>query len=237
MKYLLSILSALMMVVSFSSCEKIEGDGPVYTEDRTRESFTGIDLRVAGNVYYDQSPVHKVEVTAQRNVLDVLETYVSNNRLVIKFENDVRVRNHEDIVVKVSGPDVTSLRVIGPGDIYASGVLHAGRMDLQVSGSGNIMLHELEADVLDAEISGSGDINVDHGTAMEQKLKISGSGNLNLSDLVSRKASTITSGSGDMRLHVMENLDVRITGSGNVYYHGNPVVNTSISGSGRVRHF
>jgi len=31
-----------------------------------------------------------------------------------------------------------------------------------------------------------------------------------------------------------KNLDAHISGSGSVYYHGNPIISTHISGSGRV---
>lgn len=227
----------LFFLIVFSACEKIEGDGPMYTEDRAHNNFSGIDLRISGNVYFQQLPTYKVEVTAQRNVLDVLETYVSNGRLVIKFEDDVRVRTQDDILVRISAPDLNSIRVSGSGDIYAAAPVATHRMEMDLSGSGNITLHQLDADYIDAGISGSGDISVDHGVIREERLKISGSGNMDLSDIVARTVSTNTTGSGDIRVHVTDRLDVKINGSGSVYYHGNPIINTSISGSGKVKHF
>ncbi len=58
-------------------------------------------------------------------------------------------------------------------------------------------------------------------------------------DLVSLKgksAYTNTSGSGSIKLQVSDNLNVTIAGSGSVFYVGNPIITTKISGSGTVVH-
>lgn len=237
MKHLAQLSVLIFLLAAFSSCEKIEGEGPLFTEDRTQNNFSGIDLRVFGNVYYQQLPNYKIEVTAQRNVLDVLETYVSNGRLVIKFENNVRVRTYDDIVVRISAPDLSGIKVSGSGDVYAAGPVQSNNIEMEISGSGNITLHQLDAGYIDASVSGSGNIKVDHGVISDERLKISGSGNIDLASIVARTVNTNTTGSGDIRVHVTDRLDVKIAGSGSVYYHGNPVVNASVSGSGRVKNF
>jgi hypothetical protein len=235
MKSVLSLFLAANLLFVFASCEKVVGEGPVVTETRNISNFSGLDLRVSGQVNYTQSPDYKVEVRAQQNILGYLETYVSNNRLVIRFDDDVRVRTHEDITVNISAPDLNSLRVSGSGDIVANGALTPTSMDMDISGSGNIMVSKLEADYLDATISGSGDIKVLNGTANEEKLRISGSGDMDLANVLSRYVNTTTSGSGDIRVHATDRLNVTISGSGSVYYRGQPSINTHISGSGKVR--
>src|SRR5215213_1386086 len=108
-KISLIVLSAALVL--FSSCEKVTGDGPVVTETRNIVNFSGIDLRIAADIYFKQDTTYKVEISAQRNILQVMETYVSGGRLVIKFKNDVRVRVHDPIMVLVSAPSANSLRI------------------------------------------------------------------------------------------------------------------------------
>lgn len=235
MKNLRTAFLLLGMVSVFTSCEKVVGEGPVVTETRNRGGFSGVDLRVSGNVYYTQDADYKLEVRAQQNVLDVLETYVSDNKLVIKYENDVHVRRHEDITIYVSAPDLNSLRVSGSGNITSTGPINANSLEMDVSGSGNIAITDLITNYVEANISGSGNIKVQGGTVTEEKLKISGSGNIDMSGVAAKTANTTTSGSGDTRIHVSERLNVTISGSGSVYYTGQPVINVNISGSGRVR--
>src|SRR5688572_23058824 len=220
--------------ILFCSCEKMEGEGPVVTEIRPVANVSGLDLRVAADVYFKQDSVYKLEVIAQQNILDVMETYVSNGKLVVKFENDVRVRSHEAIIVKVSAPSLSSIRLSGSGNISAMGQLSPASMDVEVSGSGDIFISELNTGWLDTKISGSGNITIGTGSATQAKFNISGSGNIELPTVQTTKATTKTSGSGDIRLSVSQSLDVTISGSGSVYYKGNPSINTHISGSGKV---
>jgi len=232
----ISLAIALLSFV-FLSCEKVTGDGPVVTETRNISGFSGIDLRVAGDVYFTQDPNFKVEVRAQQNILEVTETYVSDNRLVIRFKNNVRVRSHEPLAIFVSAPTANHFRISGSGKIVSTGALNPSNMELDISGSGNIEISELQTGVIDATISGSGDIKINSGSATEEKLRISGSGDIDLANVLAGSANTTTSGSGDIRLHAANQLTVKISGSGSVYYKGTPVINTNISGSGKLVHF
>jgi hypothetical protein len=233
----INLVLALTAMIFLSSCEKITGEGPVVTETRNISNFEGIDLRVSADVYFQQSATYKVEVSAQQNILDVLETYVTGNKLVVKYKNNIRVKSHEPVMVLVSAPSSNLFRVSGSGNISATGILNPVNLDLDISGSGNINLVEVNTGTIDASISGSGDIKINAGTANHEKLKISGSGNFDLGNVLVQTANTHTSGSGDIRLHASQNLDVKISGSGSVYYKGNPIINSSISGSGKLVHF
>ena len=230
----LIVLSALALF--FTSCTRVTGEGPVVNENRHIVNFSGVDLRMSGDVYFTQAPDYKVEIKAQQNILDILETHVSNNKLVIKFKNDVRVRTHEPVMILVSAPTAGSFRISGSGNISVMGSLQPPHMEMDISGSGNITLSHLVTPFLDANISGSGNIQVMSGSATEEKLRISGSGNIDLRNLASERVTTTTSGSGDIRVRASQSLHVTISGSGSVYYQGNPVVNTSISGSGKIIH-
>ena len=55
-------------------------------------------------------------------------------------------------------------------------------------------------------------------------------------EFVAKDYNISISGSGRATINLEGELDVRISGSGNVYYKGNPTgVNSSTSGSGKVR--
>ena len=229
----LFILSIILLFAT--ACEKVIGDGPVMTERRNLSNYNGVDLRCAAEVSFEQAPEFKLEVSAQQNILDIMITELQNNKLVIRFKNDVRVKSHGPITVKVTGPDLNSLRISGSGNIQAVSSINTQQMELDVSGSGNIRLGELNATSVDANISGSGNIGINSGAVERERLKISGSGNINLAGMQSKNVSTNTSGSGEMRVYAFESLTVSISGSGSVYYFGTPQVNASISGSGAVR--
>jgi hypothetical protein len=230
----LSILIIALTALVTTSCRKVYGDGPMVTETRDVSNFSGADLRCSGEVIYRQGNEYKVVVTAQQNILDILQTYTSNNRLVIRFKDDVRVRSHDPIRVEVTAPSASGFRISGDGSMRSEGLLTSSRMDIDVSGSGNITVSQLKVDYIDANISGSGNITVIEGSANEENTHISGSGNIDLLNVPAANASAETTGSGDTYVNVSQSLDVKITGSGSVFYKGRPVISTRVSGSGKV---
>jgi hypothetical protein len=232
----LSVLVPVVLSIFFTSCEKVVGEGALVTETRTTNSFTGIESSVSGNIIYTQGTDYKVELTAQQNILNVIETPIINNQLQIRFKNNVRVKSHEQITINVTAPSISSIGSSGSGNVTVSSPLSSNALSFRLSGSGNVTLPTVTCAHLETTISGSGNISIAGGTATTETLKISGSGNIDARSVLSKSASTHTSGSGTIWVSAAETLDVTISGSGSVYYSGHPVVTTSISGSGKVIH-
>jgi len=84
-----------------------------------------------------------------------------------------------------------------------------------------------------ATVSGSGGL-VLSGTCNFAEIAVQSAGTFNGSDLKIRDAEVICSGSGRIYVWVTGRLNVKIQGSGSVYYKGNPIVNSSITGSGKL---
>ena len=235
MKSVKGSVTLLLTALIFNACTKVVGDGPTVTETRTVSNFSELGLSISGDVIFKQDNDYKLEIRAQENILDIIETTVIGNELQIKFKNDVRVRTHDPILVTLSAPNVSSFRLSGSGNLRTTGPIQSDHLKLKISGSGSIFIPSITSSKLETEISGSGDIAVTGGVATEEHLRVSGSGSIDLLQVVSKIAETTTSGSGTMRVNVSEKLDASISGSGNVHYKGNPVVTAHISGSGKVK--
>ena len=234
--------SVVVLVVAalfiFPSCTKVIGEGPLVTELRSVGNFTGISSEMSGKVNFTIAPIYKVEVTAQRNILNVLQTNVVNGVLHIDFKNSVRVKAHEDLTINITAPAADYFRLSGSGNMDVHGDIAASNLQVKLSGSGNIAIDKaLIANRIDADMSGAGNISIMNGSAVHEDLRISGSGKIDLAGVAAENAVTQTSGSGDMKVMLSKNLDVKISGSGSVYYRGNPIISTHISGSGRVLPF
>ncbi len=230
-----NILIITLFVLLFTSCNKITGEGPIVHQERNISGFTGIDLRMPGDVYVTPGPTFDVELNAQQNILDVMETYVEGNSLIIRIKNDVSLKKHEPISIFISLPVVQSVRISGSGNINCPDSIFSTNFTTDISGSGNINLAHVKASQLNANISGSGSTRINGGDAPIALLNISGSGNFHLLNFATQTMSTTTSGSGNMFVNVANNLNATISGSGSVHYLGNPVVNSTISGSGIVK--
>lgn len=235
MKKTILLAATIMSTFLFSSCRKVTGVGPLEISDRAVNSFTSLSAGISGSIYFTQSAQYKVRIEAQRNILDVIETFTTGSELVIKFRNNVQVSSHEKITVWISAPSLHAVRLSGPGMMNVTGNFTSGNFDAAVSGSGSLSIDSVNiAGKLTAGVSGSGALKILSGSAATEDVLISGSGNADLGAVKTGRADVHISGSGSARVFATQELDAHISGSGNIYYFGSPVIYTHISGSGGV---
>lgn len=231
--FTLILFAGLLFVLP--SCRKTtSGKGPVVKETRALSSFSAISFEIGQEFLFIPSDNSEVLIEAQRNIIDLIETNISNGELRIKVRNNTNLRAFEDIRITVRGPSVAALTILGSGNLEATRLSSSGQAKIAVNGSGEVRINEVAANDLSVRINGSGKIKVLSGSVDSEEVSISGSGEVDLVSLPARTAKTETSGSGTIRLQVSETLNVKIAGSGSVYYKGNPAVNTNIAGSGMV---
>lgn len=206
-------------------------------DTRDVPTFTEIALRSGGKVYLTQGNNQKVELKGDRDVLDKIETEVRGGRLSINYKDSGKWfnwSNNEKFEVYITVKDIEGISVSGSGSIIGENKFAADDLDLSVSGSGRMEIEASARDV-DMSVSGSGKILVS-GTARQAYSTISGSGSIKAEDLKADRYKVKISGSGSCEIYAVEEIDARISGSGSVYYRGNPPnVNSSTSGSGRIR--
>lgn len=233
-KNILAVAAATVAFVSFQSCNKTKGDGPSITKNYSLSGFSSVDAGLDGELYFTQDSVYKVEIYAQSNILDKIETPIVGGELRLQFKKFLNVGKHNRIITYIHAPNLNGLKVNGAGSIFVNQPVTSGNISLKVNGSGNINMSSYTGTSLSADISGSGRITVNNGIVSNSTLHISGSGDIDMLNMEAGTVNTHTSGSGNTTIKVVNLLDVRISGSGNVYYRGNPSVNASISGSGKV---
>lgn len=217
------------------SCKKDTiGHGPVTTQTRSVQNFTGIDLQMNGSVYYTSSSTVKIEVSAPESIHGMLETNVIDNRLVIRYANGKTYDSDDNIRINVSAPNLESLQLTSSGSIHCMSDIHPANLYLRTTGSGDIFLKDVMTSNLEASSTRSGMIIATGGVAMNEKLKTDGSGKIDLSAITATNVTARTVGSGDIRVKVSGLLDVTIDGSGSVYFTGYPALSSHISGSGHI---
>ncbi|GJM27967.1 MAG: DUF2807 domain-containing protein [Cyclobacteriaceae bacterium] len=199
--------------------------------------FDGVNLGMPASMYVTQSNTSSVVIEAPGEVLDHIQTSVTNGVLVIKQDDDWKWwknRNSKHVKIYITNPTFEQVSVSGSGNITGENTLQSRSLYIGVSGSGKVDL-EIKTVDLDSKISGSGNMNLG-GSARNTTLEISGSGNLDAENLASENCQVRISGSGNCRVQVDKSLESRVSGSGNVYYRGNPEkLSNHSSGSGSIK--
>lgn len=233
-KLFAGILTTLLLAMTMVQA----GNGGSTNDKReTREvgPFTQLELAVAADLYLKQGNEYSLVLEGDEDDLEEIETVVRHGTLKIKHDKPFHFGGMDRIKVYVTMKDIEGLSVSGSGSLKAETPLEAEEIELNVSGSGEINIDDLNAYDAEMTISGSGDIHLSGGRKLSSlTCDISGSGELHARDLEAEKAELTISGSGGCKVHVTDELEVDISGSGNVRYKGQPRINANISGSGDV---
>jgi hypothetical protein len=238
MKKLLSLLVLPTALLAACSHEgdafgpSVRGTGPTQSEIRTLNGFDRLELKINAEVIVSQGSPQQVRVEAQRNILDVLETELSGDKLEIEYGR-VNVRDHDPVRIYVTVPTLRELEVSGSGKARSAAPWTATSFQASVTGSGELNLNFAQVDALRTKVSGSGEAKLS-GNAPSHNINISGSGRVSAYDLTTLDTYVSISGSGRSYVRAARTLNADITGSGSVYYLGNPTVSSRITGSGRV---
>lgn len=211
------IFLLVAFAAAFASCKKdlVTGNGSIQTQERNVSVFTKVATQGSTVIHIVHGTDFEVKAKGYANLLPYLKTTVNNGVLSVRYEDTRNVRN-DNTEVFITMPVLTGLSSSGSGDIHAAGEF------------GSIAN-------FDATISGSADITVEKGAAENFVLRSSGSGSFDGFGFTSQDADIAISGSGEAKITVDQKLKVKINGSGNVYYKGDPAtIDDDISGSGKV---
>ena len=213
------------------------GSGRAATETRSVASFQAISASGAIHVLVKQGSTQSLQVSADDNLLPLLETIVETASegatLKVGWKKSSHPRPRGRVQISVVLPQLSAVSTAGAGDITVE-AFSTPALKLAIAGAGDIRLQGLSTAELAVSISGAGDVAAS-GSATRVKLKIAGSGDVRMADLKADDVSVTIAGSGDAVVNAEKTLDVRIAGSGDVSYSGAATVNTSVAGSGSVK--
>lgn len=97
------------------------------------------------------------------------------------------------------------------------------------------MMLDLRANRLEVSNAGTGDVIL-RGTANALSIDNRGTGSVQAQALRSENAKIDSRGTGDVKLQVHGELDIKLSGTGDVIYEGNPQdIKQSNKGTGKIR--
>lgn len=230
------ITGILAAIIQFSCSEdSYVGEGPIVVEEISLDNFSAIESMGSFEVEIERGTVQKVEITGRANIIDRLEREVSGNIWRIELQ-DGNYKN-ADLSIRITVPEMNRAILEGSGKIVLNGFKSQEQVSLGIYGSGDIEFYGNEGcKHLDLEIEGSGSILAyeDFSDIEQVNLRISGSGSFTGYPLITPGCLIDVLGSGVCKVNVGSDLKVNVEGSGKVYYQGNPTIESSISGSGKL---
>ncbi|MDO9546275.1 MAG: head GIN domain-containing protein [Pelolinea sp.] len=235
----IKMISIVVLLLLVSGCvfplrtTRIIGSGNKVTETRSVSGFNSIQLNGIGTLYIEQGNKESLEITADDNIIEYLENDVIGDELRLQVRDFVSFDPTEEIIYRLTVKDLEKIETSGLGKLEI-GPLKTPRLNFEISGSGDAVIKDLQADSLILNISGLGNVKI-AGKVETQRVDLSGAGFYDAQDLSSSEARIDISGTGKVIVWVKNDLMVELSGSGDFQYYGSPILSTEISGMGTVK--
>lgn len=196
-----------------SSSNQTVGSGFVVTESRSVSGFTSLSVSGVGEVILESTGTESLTVTAEDNILPMLQSEVQNGVLTLGPRPNSNLSPTRGIDYRVTYRQLTF--------VLASGVTV-------------IKATDIETDSFTSTASGVSVIRLS-GTADRQAILLSGTSSFDGESLRTRITSVSISGVSNAVVNASERLEGEMSGSSTLEYVGNPVVAVSLSGTATVR--
>lgn len=188
----------------------IAGSGKRVTQKREISPFTSISTEGAFTIEVTCQKDFGLAVEGDDNVLEFVTAAVGNN--VLRLANSKGYSVNEPVKFTISVPNLEGLSVSGAGKIDIKG-MNNEKFEIDSSGAPTIIVSG-NTKLIDIDTSGAGKIDTHN--------------------LRASKAIVDSKGVSQVDLDVAEQLDVTVSGPSSVIYKGDPVVNKTINGPGKV---
>lgn len=211
---LLVCLTALSLLTACSfNLGGLRGSGIAKTESREVSGFSSISSKSVGKVTIQQTGKESLTITADDNILPLLESRVADNVLYLTIRKDISMNPIKPIEFLVEVKSIESLNIDGVGSVEVKDI-QGKQLAISLDGVGSMT------------ISGSVDV---------LELDLSGVGSFQGENFQTKQATVRNSGVGSAVVNVSEQLDATVSGVGSIEYIGSPQVRESGRGVGSVK--
>ena len=232
MRVLLKIVFSGLAAFFLSSClflgPSVKGNGEVKEEVRKVGEFSDVKVTSGMNVYFVQGEVPKVEVIADENLLEIIETRTEGGTLEIKALANIWSATEKKVIVTIN--DIREIEGTAGSNIYTIGQLSLNQITLRASAGCNM---RMDIAVRNADISISSGANIFlSGTAGELVARTSSGANLKAEDFKADTSDIKVSSGANVWVTTMKDLTAHASSGGNIFYFGTPGKTQTTSSSG-----
>ena len=225
MKAITLVMSLVMLTLFANAQEKQTRDVP---------AFSGIEVSGAYNVYLRMGDKSSITVIADEEVIDKIETTVSNGILEVDFDEDWWDWNsgNKKMDLYITLSTVKELDFSGACNIESKNTLTGSLIDLEASGACKMDL-TFDCTSLNLDFAGATKATL-AGRCTKINIDASGACAIYAADLQAKSMNIDASGASKAEVNVSESLNIDASGACKVRYKGNPSITQDVSGASSV---
>jgi hypothetical protein len=203
-------VAAFLVIGCKPSGPEVVGSGIAATEQRKLADFDSVAFVGSMDVQIVTGAPAPLEITADDNILPLIQTEVTNGHLTVGSK--VGIRPKTPITLKIQAPNIKSVSGDGAVKIVAKG---------------------LQGNEISIDLTGASPVRAS-GKVERLRIETTGAGAVRADELAADHADVVVTGAGKIEVHAVQTLKVSMTGAGTVQYHGDPRIEKSIVGVGVI---
>lgn len=237
-----------------SLVNSVKGDGSIKSEERPLDGrFETLDIQAPIEVEYSQSDSEKgLTLTADGNILPLIQTTVSNNRLLVKLAQSYDSATEVKMLLK--GPALSEVLVSAPAKVSLLALSGKQPLSVQASGAASVLLSGPASDSLKLKASGSSELEIRdlsgqklevglteasslraYGRLDSLTLTADGASRLLALNLRVTEAQLTFERASKGSLTVSSRLQATLSGASELTYGGNPQLIPNLSGASSLK--
>ena len=238
------------------AADNVNGNGKLSTKTIKIDDFNEVRINGLMDFNYVQSDNEcNLEITLDENLHQYIDIDIHDRILTLGFDKKVKVGKLSKFIVKTNSKWLKNAKIAGNANFMVNSKLtgdeleikandnclvqfkksvEVGEIDLDVSGSANMVMEELKADKLNCNMGGSGSIRLKNGSAKQGNFTTLSSGDIHAFGVAIPDVKCKMAGSGLMEIHPTANLNASLVGKGNIRYKGPAAVQQRIIGKGKI---
>ncbi|MBK9284409.1 MAG: DUF2807 domain-containing protein [Sphingobacteriaceae bacterium] len=200
----------LILTLCFGSFLSWSQDG----KERSITSFEKIEASGPVKVTYRQSDTLSLKINGEDKDATNVETKVENGILII----DLKGKQDENVMVRVSGPVLKSVSFSGAANFKSLGAVKADTFYIQAAGAGHVKIN-LDANYVNCNMSGAGNTSIE-GKAELFDAVVAGASTLRAYDFICNKVNIDASGASTAKIFVNNSLNAKASGASTIKIKG-----------------
>lgn len=189
---------------------QVRGSGKRELQKRNVSPFTSISTEGAFTIEVTCQKDLSLEVEGDDNVLEYVTSDVSGN--VLRLKNTKNYSTNEPVKFRISVPNLEGLSLNGAGRIDVKG-MNNDKFEIDANGAPTIVVS---------------------GTTKVIDIGANGAVKVDTTKLHASRGVVDTNGASRVDIDVTDQLDATVNGPSTITYKGDPVVNKTVRGPGKI---
>jgi len=207
-------LCLMLIALTAAGCHHriggVKGSGKRVVQKREVPTFTSISTEGAFDIEVVVQKTQSIEIEGDDNIVPLVSTNVSGDKLTIKGDSSFSVG--EPVRIRISVSELVAVDASGAGKFEVSG---------------------LKNDKFEIGCNGAATVKVS-GSTKTLDIDVNGAAKIDAQGLHAASVMVDSKGVSKVDVDASDKLDVTISGPSVVTYKGDPTVNKTINGPGKV---